>query len=435
MSLALLGLLLAILAGVAGTAVGSANFGIVFVWIVWFGLLMAVLLPLGGRLWCLLCPIPAPGEWLQRRAFVAPPGSEPSAAPRRRWPRRLRGIWLQNLGFLGVALLSTVTLTQPAVSGWLLLAFVMAATGLSLVFERRAFCRYLCPVGGFIGLYALLSPLEVRVRDREVCRGHETKDCYVGNAHAYGCPWLERPWQMERNAYCGLCAECFRACKHDNLQLALRAPGWDLAVASGWRLDEAAKALIMLACAVLYPLVLLGPWGWLKDGANLGSAAGFGAYAVLFLGINVLLVPGIHLAVTWSVRMVGGLQHVPWSRLFAALAYPLVPLGLAAWVAFTVSFVFANGSYALSVLSDPFGWGWNVFGTRDIGWHPVLAGWVPGVQATLVILGLVGAVATADSVLGRLAKGAGARSGTVMMAAALTAQALAFLWIYLGAAG
>ena len=76
---ALLGLLLAVVAGIVGTAAGSANFGIVFVWIVWWGLLMGILLPLGGRLWCLICPVPAPGEWLQRKALVAPPlhGIEP----------------------------------------------------------------------------------------------------------------------------------------------------------------------------------------------------------------------------------------------------------------------------------------------------------------------------------------------------------------------
>ncbi|HXZ43220.1 MAG TPA: hypothetical protein VEH53_00210, partial [archaeon] len=73
MTLALLGFAVAILAGLIGTAVGSANFGIVFVWIVWWGLFMCVLLPLGGRVWCLICPIPAPGEWVQRGALVCPP--------------------------------------------------------------------------------------------------------------------------------------------------------------------------------------------------------------------------------------------------------------------------------------------------------------------------------------------------------------------------
>jgi uncharacterized membrane protein len=50
MTAALAVLCLAIATSLAGTAAGSANFGIVFVWIVWWGLLMGVLLPLGGRL-------------------------------------------------------------------------------------------------------------------------------------------------------------------------------------------------------------------------------------------------------------------------------------------------------------------------------------------------------------------------------------------------
>jgi polyferredoxin len=73
MTVAFVGFLLAIAAGILGTAAGSANFGIVFVWIVWWGLLMGALLPLGGRLWCFICPIPAPGEWLQREALIDPP--------------------------------------------------------------------------------------------------------------------------------------------------------------------------------------------------------------------------------------------------------------------------------------------------------------------------------------------------------------------------
>ncbi len=46
-TVALGGFLLAIAAGLWGTAAGSANFGIVFVWIVWWGLLMGVSPPAG----------------------------------------------------------------------------------------------------------------------------------------------------------------------------------------------------------------------------------------------------------------------------------------------------------------------------------------------------------------------------------------------------
>ena len=61
---------LAIVAGLLGTPAGNRNFGIVFVWIVWWALLMVLLVPGLGRVWCTVCPIPAPGEWMQRRSII-----------------------------------------------------------------------------------------------------------------------------------------------------------------------------------------------------------------------------------------------------------------------------------------------------------------------------------------------------------------------------
>jgi polyferredoxin len=164
-------------------------------------------------------------------------GAGRMGATRRAGPRaRQRGIWLQNIGFLGVALFSTVILTRPWATGWALLGFLVGALGLALLFERRVFCRHVCPVGGFIGLYSMFFPLELRVRDPAVCREHRTKDCYLGNAAGYGCPWMEQPWKLDRNAYCGLCGECLRTCPRDNVRVSLRRPGTDLLVALGYSL-------------------------------------------------------------------------------------------------------------------------------------------------------------------------------------------------------
>ena len=93
----------------------------------------------------------------------------------KQWPRALRNIWLQNVGFLGVALFSTVILTTPLATALVLLGFMIVAIGTSLVFERRTFCRYLCPVGGFIGLYSQVAPIELRVKDTSICSSHTEK--------------------------------------------------------------------------------------------------------------------------------------------------------------------------------------------------------------------------------------------------------------------
>lgn len=433
MLITLVGFVLAILAGVWGTPAGARNFGIIFVWIVWWTLLIIALVPLFGRLWCAVCPIPAPGEWLQRRGIVRRvPGRLLGLG--RRWPRWLRNIWLQNVGFLLVALFSTVILTRPAVTGWLLLGFLTLSVGLSLVFEGRAFCRYLCPVGGFIGLFSLLAPLELRVKDRGVCQQHTHKDCLIGTACSYGCPWGVYPGALRRNAYCGLCAECLRSCPKDNIALRLRPFGADLWVAGERRLDEAYKAFIMLSSALLYPVVLLGPRGWLKQLANLETWSGWALYAAGFLAVNLLVVPGAFWLVSAGVQRLAAIS-LPTRRLFVDYAYGLVPLALAAWIAFSLSFALINGSYALPVLSDPFGWGWDLLGTAELSWQPVASGWLPGLQAVVLLAGLACSIAATWRIARQhVPAGAAERawSASLLPTAFVTGFALLLMGVYLG---
>lgn len=428
--------LLAILTGLFGTPAGNRNFAIIFVWIVWWALVIIVLVPFAGRFWCTMCPIPVPGEWAQRRAFI---GRRPGKlfGLGKQWPRGLRNIWLQNASFLGVAILSGVLLTRPIATGMVLLLFVVVAFALSLVFERRAFCRYLCPVGGFIGLYSMAAPVELRVRDREVCRMHTEKTCYLGSADGYGCPWLVFPGALERNTYCGLCAECLKTCPMDNIAINIRTPGLDLlepssSPAGRRRLDEAYKGFIMLACAMVYSAVFLGPWGWLKDMANLASPGSYLLYAGAFLAINLAVVPGMFFVATWVAGRVGGLRTSP-RKTFVEYAYTLVPLGLLAWMAFSLAFVFVNGSYALSVISDPFGWGWNLLGTGEHPWTPFLPQVVQYLQVGLLIGGLISAIYLAYRI-GRQngADHAGAVRAAVPVTTFLTSATLVFLRLYLG---
>lgn len=422
---------LAILTGLFGTPAGNKNFSIIFAWIVWWALVIVVLVPLAGRLWCTMCPIPMPGEWAQRRALIGRRPGKPFGLGKR-WPRRLRNIWLQNAAFLGVALLSGILLTRPLATGLVLLLFVVVALALSLIFERRSFCRYVCPVSGFIGLYSMAAPVELRVRDPEVCRTHTQKTCYLGNAQGYGCPWLVFPGALERNTYCGLCTECLKTCPLDNVALNLRPPGADLLVPRGRRLDEAYKGFIMLACVLIYSAVFLGPWGWLKGMANMTAAGRYLVYAGAFLAINLLILPGIFYVCTWLTRRWGGLT-VPVRKAFTDYAYSLVPLGLLAWIAFSLAFVFINGSYAVAVVSDPFGWGWDLFGTQDFPWTPFMPQAVQYLQLGLLIAGLVTSIYLAYRI-GRQngADHAGALRAAVPITTFLTAVTLILLRLYLG---
>ena len=76
----------------------------------------------------------------------------------------------------------------------------------------------------------------------------------------------------------------------------------------------------------------------------------------------------------------------------------MVPLGLSAWIAFSLSFVFANFSYVLASLSDPFGWGWNLLGTAGIAWTPWLTGVTPFLQVGVLVSGFVWAATTSRKI-------------------------------------
>jgi polyferredoxin len=385
----LIGYIFAILAGLIGTPVGSHNFSIVFVWIAWWAILILVAVPFFGRGWCAVCPIPLPGEWLQRGAVLNPPEKRPKWL-NLRVPKMFRNIWLQNISFLLLALFSSVLLTTPSITGIVLATMLFAAIGLSTIFERRAFCRYLCPVGGFIGLYSQTAPIELRIKDKQICGNCEGKPCYNGSSMGYGCPWDVFPGGLTKNTYCGLCMECIRTCPHDNIAINLRPFSADLAKPSA-RMDEAFKAFIMLGSAMIYAGVLLGPWGTLKDAAyKVGSSAWF-VYATVFLAIIFIVLPGfftLGLLKTSSTR--------PLKQKFASLSTALIPLGLMFWVAFSLSFVFTNSSYILAALSDPLGFGWNLFGTANAASQPMLTSILAPAQTLALVGGLIWSARTAQ---------------------------------------
>jgi len=385
----LTGFIFAILAGSTGSRVGSQNFGIVFVWIAWWAVLILVAVPFFGRGWCGVCPIPVVGDWLQRGAILDPAARKPKWL-KLRVPGRLRNMWIQNLSFTLVALFSSVILTIPLVTSVVLAAMLFLAIGLSMIFERRAFCRYLCPVGGFIGLYSQTAPLELRIKEKKVCARCEGKPCYNGSDLGSGCPWDVFPGGLSKNTYCGLCLECIRTCPHDNIAVNLRPFSEDLASPSG-KLDEAFKAFIMLAAAMIYAFVLMGSNGAVKLAAFSIFSPEWFLYAASFLTVMFILLPGTF----WLAVQAGNYKLPVTGKRFASASTALIPLGLMFWVAFSLSFVMTNATYIAAVLSDPLGLGWNLFGTAAITWQPLFTAWVLPAQTLVLVGGLFWSARTA----------------------------------------
>jgi len=385
-SIMLCGFLFAILAGFIGTPVGNVNFGIVFVWIAWWAVLILVVVPLLGRGWCAICPIPLPGEWLQRGSLLGPVARS-TTFKKLRWPNGFRSIWLQNLSFLLLALFSSVILTTPRLTSFILAGMLFLAIGMSLLFERRTFCRYLCPVGGFIGLFSQVAPVELRVKDRHVCATCLDKPCYHGSESGYGCPWDVFPGGLSRNNQCGLCMECLRTCPYDNIAINTRPFLADLAKPTN-RLDESFKTFLMLGAAMVYAGIYLGPWGFVKMAAYSVGSGSWYIYSIAFLMTVLGLIPGLFLAMVWISKTISK-AVMPLKKAFFSFSTAFIPLGLGFWMAFSISFLFSNASYILVSLSDPLGRGWNLFGTAGTSWHPYLTGMAPLLQIVILLVGLL----------------------------------------------
>jgi hypothetical protein len=144
----------------------------------------------------------------------------------------------------------------------------------------------------------------------------------------------------------------------------------------------------MLGSAIVYSAVLLGPWGQLKTSAYQVGTFPWLVYALGFFIFVFALLPGSFGLTLWAGRRLAGEKsRLDTHRLrsdFIQMSYALIPLGLAAWMAFTLSFVFANLSYLWPVLSDPLARGWNLFGMSSLAWTPYFSQFVPALQAVVL---------------------------------------------------
>jgi hypothetical protein len=118
------------------------------------------------------------------------------------------------------------------------------------------------------------------------------------------------------------------------------------------------------------------------------------AYAAFFVIFVLIFLPGLFLAAVASGRRWAGLRSDT-RRAFVNFAYALAPIGLCAWVAFSLSFVLTNLTYLGPAVSDPFGWGWDLFDLAAAAWTPLLSGITPTLQALVLLVGLAWSVHTA----------------------------------------
>jgi hypothetical protein len=398
-----------ILHGLFGPTLAPKNLATTLTWVHFRGALVFVLL-LAGNFFCLACPF-----MLVRNA------ARKFFRPVRNWPRRLRNKWLAVALF--VALLFVYEWldlwSSPWWTAWLIVAYFAAALLIDSIFKHASFCKYVCPIGQFNFLASTVSPLEVAVRDHDVCTRCATKDCIRGVRDPVaplvviqrGCELALFQPRKVGNVDCTFCLDCVQACPHDNVGIVSRVPAAELAqdtMRSGIgffskRKDLAALAIVFSFGALLNAFAMVSPIyaleSWLARVLGLGSE--WPILALIF-GLLLLVEPLILIGVATAITRRWTRNNKPLLSLAVRYSYSLVPLGFGIWLAH-FAFHFLTGLYTLvpvaqSALAEL---GWAVLGQPQWG----APGFAPNIvqlfEFGFILLGLIGSLTVSYSIAAR----------------------------------
>ena len=191
-----------------------------------------------ARFWCSLCPIGVLSKLAKKILALEIP-----------FPAVLKQYsdWIIALSALIIIWLEVVTdiRSSPFNTGLLLLVMLLSAIIVSVIFERQSWCRYLCGLGGIMGVFAKTSPIELRA-DRKICTQCTSNECYTGVDGREGCPFGQLAPTIHSNRFCKLCGACIKNCPNSGLKLSLRIPGKEI-----WEVRQTNAVLSFFVMALL----------------------------------------------------------------------------------------------------------------------------------------------------------------------------------------
>ncbi|MCX9074175.1 MAG: 4Fe-4S binding protein [Candidatus Methanoperedens sp.] len=384
-----------------GSPEASYNFGSVMVWIFLWPML-PVLFLLFGRLWCSVCPLSRVSDEVQKKVGL-----------HKKVPKFLQnyGVWIIIIAFLIITWSDIVfgLVESPTNTGYLLLFVFAGVVLMGAVFEKRAWCRYLCFLGGLSSNYSMSSALELRTNS-EICKTCKDPTCYKGTEKAEGCSMFEYPRTMDSNRFCNFCSNCIKNCPHDAIKITPRPPTSELWFIKKPRFEDSFLAAALIGIVVSQTIVMLEVWepfmAWFENTTGITDFTI--AWTVIFAG--AMLIPVVLMLVSSFIstlfpEKIGLPAMIPDQTAELSLAsesivektilsnfvrygYGLIPLGLGIHLAHNAKHFLGEGLSAIYTSASLFGA--NLTGDLSILNMPT----IQVIQYILTILGILGSLYT-----------------------------------------
>lgn len=359
-------LILVVIAGFIGHQNPYKNLAPTAVWVVWW-VGMAYFCGLVGNLWAVLNPWDAVFRWLENGIKRLTPGRGFGLGLR--WPAWL-GCWpavILFIWFVWAELLWPES-DQPARLAGAIVTYTLITWAGMFVFGRHAWLRGGEAFSLVFGFLSRFSPTEMRVTDSAVCHRCSSDHC-------------------DDIQHCVDCLECFEGAAPGFRELNLRPWAVGLLAYHPLSVSAVAFVLLMLASVTFDGLLATPLWAGIAEWMLYSPAMrplilalqDVTGHAIAAIGTIALVVfVGVFQILYWlfaalmrfvtpaRAREGQGLRDV--AGLFVL---SLVPIALAYHLAHYLSFLLIVGQYMIPLASDPFGFGWDLFGNRlyqvDIG--------------------------------------------------------------------
>ncbi|MFT5702610.1 MAG: CRP-like cAMP-binding protein/polyferredoxin [Desulforhopalus sp.] len=349
-----------------GPANPEKNIGITLSWIVGWPLMLFSFFFL-ARTWCSICGLSVPG-WLAQ--FIVKPERKTPA-----WIKKYSG-WI--MAWLCIFLFSIEicwnAYASPRLTGGIIFTIMLGSLLVSMLYKRRVWCRYICPLGAINALFAMPSILELRA-NTHVCMNQCVDHlCYSGDSSSAGCPMFRHPFLVDNNRDCILCGQCIKNCTLNSIHLNLRLAPQELWNQQLPRLAD--SFLVVSLAAIFYPFTVNQKYPAAMDYFadclhDLGFSYSLPFANMVFFFLTILVFLGAYGLFTYVVSRIA---EIDWSKTAATLGYGMIPLVLGAFMAAHLE-ILVNGLWLLPA---------NLYDVFSIG-HSYQPGRVISEDATYVL--------------------------------------------------